>query len=189
MRQGRFSGPYDLSINHLTDLAVYQPSSAGTSLVSKVSLPAGAHLCYLTAHSPIETRDWRTIQTSATTHIEPQSGLLYMNHSCRPSVELHMYSPDATGTYPKTPPGNSGQSVKGVKDVGIAGEVKIARERGVEVGDALTFFYPSTELTMDRAFECTCGAKECLGNVAGAGKLSKEVLQKYFLNDHVAKSL
>ena len=184
-------GEFDLSIENLQDKATYGNSSAGTSLTSKISLPAGSHFSYITSHTPQARATWRSIQTSATTHTDPRSPLLYMNHSCRPSVELHMYAPGKEGTYPQTPSTGSGDGgpppPKSVTSAGIAGEVKVSRDRDLKPGDALTFFYPSTEWSFDEAFDCRCDAEECLGNVRGASSLPKETLERYFVNGHISE--
>ncbi|EME46485.1 hypothetical protein DOTSEDRAFT_114950, partial [Dothistroma septosporum NZE10] len=103
---------------------------------------------------------WKTIQTSATTHTDPRSALLYMNHSCQPSLEL-----------------------------GLAGKVTVSGSKGIEPGDALTFFYPSTEWKFDRSFDCLCGAPEdvCLGKVQGASAIERQKLGNWFFNDHILK--
>lgn len=180
---------YDLTINHLQDLVAFEDTPAGLCLVSKVNLPAGAHFAYLTSHEPQPKASWKTIQTSKTTHTDPQSALLYMNHSCAPSLEVHTYSPDANGKYPQTPKNNgelNGEAA-GLKSVGLAGEVRVARDRDVKVGDSLTFFYPSTEWKFDRAFDCLCGAGEgiCVGKVEGASAIAEKDLGKWFFNEHI----
>ncbi len=60
-----------------------------------------------------------------------------------------MYSPDGQGRYPG----------------GVAGEVRVVRDRDLQVGDQLTFFYPSTEWASPRPFQCLCGAGvgKCIG--------------------------
>jgi hypothetical protein len=70
---------------------------------------------------------------------------------------------------------------------GLAGEVKVARDRGVEPGDALTFFYPSTEWKFDRAFDCLCGAPKgvCVGKVQGASAIDYKTLDRWFINEHI----
>lgn len=180
---------YDLTINHLQDLVAFKDTPAGLCLVSKVSLPAGAHFAYLTSHQPQPRASWKTIQTSKTTHTDPQSALLYMNHSCAPSLEVHTYSPDANGKYPQTPQhgGDLNGDAAGLTSVGLAGEVRVSRDRAVQVGDSLTFFYPSTEWKFDRAFDCLCGAGEgvCVGKVEGASAIAKEDLGRWFFNDHI----
>lgn len=181
---------YPLSVNNLEDLVSFQATPAGLCVVSKVSLPAGAHFSYITSHAPQPTPTWKTIQTSATTHTDPRSALLYMNHSCQPSLEVHTYSPDSSGKYPQSPPNrNRNGEIRDVKDVGLAGEVTVARDRGIEPGDALTFFYPSSEWKFDRQFECLCGAPEgvCLGKVQGAAPIGLKALDRWFVNEHIWK--
>jgi hypothetical protein len=75
----------------------------------------------------------------------------------------------------------------GLKSVGLAGEVRVARDRDVKVGDSLTFFYPSTEWKFDRAFDCLCGAGEgvCVGKVEGSSAIPKQDLGKWFFNEHI----
>ena len=94
-----------------------------------------------------------------------------MNHSCAPTVELEVYPPDAHGRYPD----------------GVAGEVRVARDRDLQVGDEMTWFYPSTEWASPRPFQCRCGAegRECIGFQRGSKYLSRERLDKHFVNKHV----
>ncbi|KJX98857.1 hypothetical protein TI39_contig385g00030 [Zymoseptoria brevis] len=180
---------FSLSVNGLQDLATFEHTPAGLCLVSKVSLPAGAHFTYLTSHVPQPRPTWRTIQTSKTTHTDPRSALLYMNHSCAPSIEVHIYSPDKDGKYPTTPP--NGASLNGESghplEYGLAGEIKVSRDRGVEPGEPLTFFYPSTEWKFDRSFDCLCGAGKgvCVGNVQGASAIDYKSLDRWFINEHI----
>jgi len=179
---------YPLSVNNLEKLMDFVHTPAGLCVVSKVSLPAGAHFTYLTAHVPQQKKSWKTIQTSTSTQTDPQSALLYMNHSCAPSIEVHTFSPNELGEYPRVPPGgNRNGEIIGINAYGIAGEVRVARDRGIEPGDALTFFYPSTEWSMDRPFDCLCGAGEgkCLGVVSGASSIDSKTMQRWYFNDHI----
>jgi len=180
---------YPLTVNGLQDIAAFEHTEAGLCLVSKISAPAGAHFAYITSHAPMPSPSWKTIQTSANTHTDPRSALLYMNHSCAPSVEVHTYSPDANGKYPSAPPKGgdlNGESAH-LQSVGLAGEVVISKARGIEPGDALTFFYPSTEWKFDRPFECLCGAPKdvCLGTVQGAEPIDYKRINDWFFNDHI----
>lgn len=180
---------YDLSVNGLEDLVAFEDTPAGLCIVSKVDLPAGAHFAYLTSHQPQPSATWKTIQTSATTHTDPQSALLYMNHSCAPSVEVHTYAPDENGDYPQAPLRGelNGEIAHLNRSVGLAGEVRVARDRAVKKGDSLTFFYPSTEWKFDRSFDCLCGAGEgvCVGKVEGAHAIPEKDLARWFFNDHI----
>lgn len=181
------TGDYNLCENNLDGLVAYQRSTNGTSLVSSVDLLAGSHFCYITSHVPQSEKSWRTIQTSATTHTELKSALLYLNHSCQPSLELHVYAPDDRGRYPRTMPGVPAQQKANTESVGLAGEVRVASDQDLQIGDALTFWYPSTEWYFDRAFDCDCGAPSdvCIGKLEGAHTLATETLQRYFVNEHI----
>jgi hypothetical protein len=64
-------------------------------------------------------------------------------------------------------------------------------DRPLRVGDALTFFYPSTEWEMDQPFDCCCGAEggRCMGIIKGAKFLQHEELAGYWLNEHIVEML
>ncbi|KAI5478944.1 hypothetical protein MNV49_004465 [Pseudohyphozyma bogoriensis] len=91
-------------------------------------------------------------------HIELQSDLLYVNHSCDPNVAFEV--PDE-------------------------GEWKVRALKNLGVGEIMTFAYFSTEWDMDQPFECKCGASTCLGFVNGAKHIPAEVLARYQLNEHI----
>jgi hypothetical protein len=61
--------------------------------------------------------------------------------------------------------------------------------RKIEIGDELTFFYPSTEWDMDRSFKCHCGSQCCIGLIQGARYLSREVVKRYRFTDYIHKKL
>lgn len=77
----------------------------------------------------VPEKAWTTVQIASNpeSHIELQSELVYMNHSCTPSVRLDCKS-----------------------------RCLIAL-RHLSPGDEVTFFYPSTEWSMAKPFECWCG--------------------------------
>lgn len=82
-----------------------------------------------------------------------------MNHSCAPSVEVDVESMT----------------------------VRVARDRDLEIGDDLTFFYPSTEWKFDRPFACLCGSGKgvCVGELNGAASIDSEELNRWFINGHI----
>ncbi|KIM22700.1 hypothetical protein M408DRAFT_78691 [Serendipita vermifera MAFF 305830] len=94
-------------------------------------------------------------------HIELNSDLLYVNHSCEPNVKFDVSSPDmANWTF--------------------------AASTDIEEGSTLCFFYPSTEWNMATPFECNCKTQTCLGTIRGAAFLSRDELQKRgFINRHI----
>ncbi|KAK6542082.1 hypothetical protein TWF694_007851 [Orbilia ellipsospora] len=170
------SGPvqpaFPLTANHLDKFVEYRHTSFGQiSTIAKVDLPRGSHFCYITTQIPVPKTTWSSIQTSKTDHIELASGLVYMNHSCAPTLEIEVYSPNSKGEYPN----------------GRAGEFRVLKDRDLKAGEELTFFYPSTEYMSPRPFDCLCGAGEgvCIGRQAGAHFLPKTVLDIYFMNDHI----
>ncbi len=81
--------------------------------------------------------------------------LASMNHSCDPNVILD------------------------------TGRMLAIATRDIQVGDELTFFYPSTEWEMSAPFICLCGAPSCIHVVAGARFLPLSTLEHHFLNRHI----
>ncbi len=164
---------YPLAQDNLQDLLEYSTTSFGqTAVISRVARPRGSHLCYITTHTAAPATTWSSVQLSRTRHVELNSALLYINHSCAPTVEIvtRALNPEDGGD-PK----------------GVAGDVRVARDRDLEVGDPWTFFYPSTEWASPRPFECLCGEDggKCISMQRGSKYLSKEVLDRYFINDHI----
>jgi hypothetical protein len=129
---------------------------------SLVDLPAGAVFAKITTATPGK-KAYTSVQTGRDTHIELNSDLVYCNHSCTPSLVFDM----------------------------ARMEVRVVDDRPLKTGDALTFFYPSTEWDMDQAFQCTCGAGEgvCRGYISGAKNMSSDQLKGYWLNDHISELL
>jgi hypothetical protein len=60
-----------------------------------------------------------------------------------------------------------------------------AGANGLQAGQELTFFYPSTEWAMDQAFACLCGSKSCLGWISGAGDMPTAQLERFWLNAYI----
>ncbi|MBD1865073.1 SET domain-containing protein-lysine N-methyltransferase [Trichocoleus desertorum] len=61
--------------------------------------------------------------------------------------------------------------------------------RGIEAGDELTFFYPSTEWEMSTPFPTQCQSSQCLKMIAGAKYLSIDLMSRYTLSSHISTSL
>jgi hypothetical protein len=59
--------------------------------------------------------------------------------------------------------------------------------RDIEPGEELSFFYPSTEWSMNQPFVCNCGSAHCIQLVEGAKTLSLNVLGKQFINPHIRR--
>ena len=129
----------------------------GSGAYSLIDLPAGSLFAKITGTTPGK-KAYTSVQTGVDTHIELNSDLVYCNHSCAPSLVFDM----------------------------ARMEVRVVDERPLKKGDALTFFYPSTEWDMDQPFQCTCGASECRGWITGAKVMPTQVLDEYWLNPHIA---
>ncbi|KAI1353283.1 hypothetical protein F5Y01DRAFT_64813 [Xylaria sp. FL0043] len=130
---------------------------------SLVDLPAGALFTRIMGVIPVPRPTWRSVQAGRNLHIELGSDLVYVNHSCVPSLEWDMERM----------------------------EIRASRNRDLKKGDVLTFFYPSTEFRMAQPFDCWCGAGDgvCLGHISGAVALNAERLAGYWINGYIKEML
>lgn len=127
---------------------------------SLVSLPPGALFAHITTATTVAHTTYTSVATGSDSRIELNSDLVYCNHSCQPSLVFDM----------------------------ARLEVRVSDDRPLRPGDALTFFYPSTEWDMVQPFQCECGADDgvCLGRIAGASVVEPELLlAHWWLNEHV----
>ncbi|KAL1389013.1 hypothetical protein HDK64DRAFT_115457 [Phyllosticta capitalensis] len=118
--------------------------------VSQVTLPPGAVFARLTTLTPSPRPSYATVQTGPSSHINLNSPLLYVNHSCEPNLLFDMERK----------------------------EVRVT-EKGLAAGDELTYFYPATEWDMEQPFDCACGESACLGWICGAKAMQDRVLARY----------
>ncbi|MFN7931168.1 MAG: SET domain-containing protein-lysine N-methyltransferase [Blastocatellia bacterium] len=129
-------------------------------LFSQQTFRAGNVLCVFSAQEVRTTPNRLTLQTGQQQHILLSPNFLqYVNHSCAPNVLF-----DTTS-----------QQVRCLQDI--------------QVGDELTFFYPSTEWEMDEPFACQCGARDCLREIRGAAFMPQETLHPYQLTDFIQEQL
>ncbi|KAL3474788.1 D-isomer specific 2-hydroxyacid dehydrogenase [Aspergillus californicus] len=128
--------------------------------ISLISLAPGSLFTKITTATPSK-KAYTSVQTGRDTHIELNSDLVFCNHSCTPSLNFDMAKM----------------------------EVRVVDDRPLKAGDALTFFYPSSEWEMDQKFQCNCGAGGCRGWISGAGQMEREQLQGYWLNPHIEELL
>lgn len=147
--------------SHPDRLQVVKGAPFCASARSLVALPAGALFSKITTAIPVPQNTYTSVQTGPDLQIELCSDLVYCNHSCSPSLEFDM------STF----------------------EVRVSRDRPLEVGDELTFFYPSTEWDMTQPFNCTCGSTSCLGAISGSKHLDPSILSRYWLNPHIEQLL
>jgi hypothetical protein len=97
-----------------------------------------------------------TVQIGINRHITLLPEFLqYINHSCEPNVFFNTTT------------------------------MQVICLKELNVGDELTFFYPSTEWNMVQPFVCNCGSKDCLQLINGASHLSSGTLKKYRLTDFI----
>ncbi|KAK4241402.1 histone-lysine N-methyltransferase ash1 [Achaetomium macrosporum] len=133
-----------------------------TKSVSKIALPPFGLFAKLefppctVAAEPT----YATVQMGRDRHLDLNSDLLYINHSCEPSLIFDM-----------------------------ANMYVIAGPKGLRPGDELTFFYPSTEWEMAQPFDCLCGTPSCRGRIAGARDMTAEQLSGMWLNGHIRQLL
>ncbi|GAA5867840.1 hypothetical protein JCM8547_003392 [Rhodosporidiobolus lusitaniae] len=110
--------------------------------------------------------------TTMRRHIELNSDLLYVNHSCDPNVVFEV---------------NGREAEEGEEDEEgrWEGRWRVRAVKDIAEGEILTFAYFSTEWDMDQPFECLCGTDKCLGLIRGAEEIEQSVLERYLINDHI----
>lgn len=121
-----------------------------------VDQPAGSVLVSFADSPRLPTPSYLTVQLDADTHLVPEPSFLqYVNHSCDPNVSFDM------------------------------ARLALVAVRDLRAGDELTYFYPSTELTMAQPFDCACGTAACVGHIAGASSMPRDVLARYALSPFI----
>ncbi|KAL1935637.1 hypothetical protein VTP01DRAFT_4777 [Rhizomucor pusillus] len=130
------------------------PEQFRSKLVAERDFAKGSVIADLAGLTPGPKR-YSSVQVSPTEHVELNSDLLYMNHSCDPSALMDV----------------DRRAVVAAKDI--------------KAGDELTFFYPSTEWDMAQPFSCWCGSSQCIKTVQGARHLPTETLNKFVLSKHI----
>ncbi|TLD07947.1 hypothetical protein PspLS_12170 [Pyricularia sp. CBS 133598] len=130
---------------------------------SLVDLPAGAMFGRITGVTAVSPPSYSTTQAGRDLHVELNSKIHFVNHSCAPSLEWDMERM----------------------------EMRVNRDRPLKKGDMLSFFYPSTEWILAQPFDCWCGAGEdkCFGRIEGAGKMDPARLKEYWLNGYIEEML
>lgn len=104
--------------------------------------------------------NYLTVQVSENQHIMLNPEFLqYINHSCAPNV---LFNPQ---------------------------EGTVTALRKIEAGEEFTFFYPSTEWSMNQGFDCECGSEACLGFIQGAAHIPIDLLQERRLSSYIQTKL
>ncbi|MBX9883814.1 MAG: SET domain-containing protein-lysine N-methyltransferase [Novosphingobium sp.] len=128
--------------------------------VAAVAHAKGEVLAPFGARETLAAPNYLTVQTGPETHILlAPEHLQYINHSCDPNVFFDTM------------------------------RMEIVALRAIAAGEEVRFFYPSTEWTMDRAFDCRCGSSACKGRIVGADQLDADALQRYAFNQHILDRL
>ncbi|KAH8847666.1 hypothetical protein MCOR27_008322 [Pyricularia oryzae] len=107
-----------------------------------------------------EEPTYATVQIGRDRHLNLNSDLLYINHSCDPSLIFD-----------------------------TANLAILVGPKGIRAGEELTFFYPSTEWRMAQPFACLCGAATCRGTISGAEAMSTCDLEGVWLNGFIREML
>ncbi|KAI4169682.1 MAG: hypothetical protein LQ343_005504 [Gyalolechia ehrenbergii] len=138
---------------------VHRSDDFRTFARSKVNLPPGSILAAIEGATVVNAAAYFTFQAAPDIHMVFNSDFMYFNHSCDPNTVFDFER----------------------------SEVRVIKH--VHAGDSLTWFYPSSEWDMVQPFHCRCGASCCRGWIAGASQLDSEVLQEYWLNNHISMQL
>ena len=120
----------------------------------------GEVICKFGNKEILDRPNYLTVQIGDSQHIMLDPEYLhYINHSCSPNVFFDTEN------------------------------MVLIALRNIEIGEEFTFFYPSTEWSMDRGFDCICQSENCLGYIQGAAHLPLNVLTKYELSDYIKQKL
>jgi hypothetical protein len=133
----------------------YGHDAYGSKLAAKRSFAPGDLIYQFSGYRVTTQPTYQTIQIGADKHIDHLDVLAYLNHSCSPNTLIDTEN------------------------------LSVIAARAINAGEELTFFYPSTEWEMAQPFVCCCKVPGCLGLVAGAKFLSLEVLQRYYISQHI----
>lgn len=140
--------------------AVFKDSTGDRSVRTKCFVPAGSVLIDFSAKSMVATPTFLTVQVSDDKHIFFSPPFLqYINHSCDPNVYV---------------------------DADLR---KIISLKDLQRGDEVSFFYPSTEWSMQQPFRCHCRAERCHTIIRGAAFLDGDAASKHLLNRHIRERL
>ncbi|RGP72711.1 histone-lysine n-methyltransferase ash1 [Fusarium longipes] len=142
----------------IQEVVVVNAQEFTTKSISRVSLPPFSVFAKFDFPpcTPASEPTYATVQTGRDTHLNLNSDLLYINHSCEPTLLF---------------------------DVGNLNI--LVGPKGLKAGDELTFFYPSTEWHMAQPFDCLCGTHSCRGRISGAQDMTQAQLDGMWLNGHI----
>ncbi|OAA53997.1 Post-SET domain protein [Cordyceps fumosorosea ARSEF 2679] len=142
----------------IQEVVILDEAEFTTKSLSRVALAPFALFARLDFPPCTEAAEptYATVQMGRNRHLNLNSDLLYINHSCEPSL---------------------------IFDTG--NKIIIAGPKGLQPGDELTFFYPSTEWEMAQPFQCLCGTPTCRGTIDGAKRMTSAQLDGLWLSKHI----
>lgn len=136
------------------------PETGEKSLRSCVKFNPGDTIATFGIKDRVKEPNYLSVQIDDTEHILLDPEFLqYINHSCTPNVFF-----DTTN-------------------------MVVTCLNKIDIGEAMTFFYPSTEWSMAQGFDCLCGSEQCLGKIQGAVYLSPDILKNYRLSEHIINKI
>ena len=132
------------------DKVILEKSNDGLSLVAVRSILPGEVVLHI-AGQPTVNPSRYSVQIDENVHLEgpPEFMGNYINHSCNPSCYIDWPS------------------------------LSFVALRPINVGEAITFHYCTSEWDMEEKFECRCGAASCLGIIRGAKYLCTEDIEAF----------
>ena len=135
-------------------------TSGSKSLHARIDFMEGQIFSKLGVKEFLDRPNYLSLQINQSQHIMLEpEWLQYINHSCNPNIFFDTARKEAIVLKP------------------------------IEVGEEITFFYPSTEWSMNRAFDCFCNSEHCLGKIQGSKFLSPNILADYKLSNHIRRSI
>ena len=136
------------------------PNTGNKSLHSTTEFKSGQIISEFGSKEVLESPNYLTVQIGNRQHIMVDPEFLqYINHSCDPNILFDTK------------------------------KMKVIALKDIEIGEEFTFFYPSTEWSMDVGFDCLCPSKNCLRIIKGAADLPPEILTKYKLSKYIQQKL
>ncbi|KAL2912117.1 phosphatidylserine decarboxylase 1 [Polyrhizophydium stewartii] len=151
-----YTHPFDVSKPHFPSRLRVEFGSADFSskLVVAAAVAQGEAIAPIRGTTQA-AKAWTSVQIAKDTHIELNSELVYMNHSCNPSAIID------------------------------TANMQVVATRALRPGDEVTFFYPSTEWDMSQPFVCWCGAERCLRRIRGARYIPRAEFGDLYLAPHI----
>jgi hypothetical protein len=145
---------------HVEGAVYLDPIKQHHLFISTRNIQKGEVICAFAARETLSAPNRFTVQIGENQHILLSPlHLQYINHSCSPNA---FFDTDA---------------------------FQLIALRPMEEGDEITFFYPSTEWTMEESFTCKCGELNCIGTISGAVHIPKPIINQYQLTQFIQSKL